>query len=71
MKIEKSWLVEFEIVKNGQVFEYLGNMYICAVILDVTGRMLCNAVNLENGKYRLISETEQVSLYENAKVVLI
>lgn len=71
MKIEKRWAVLFKDIRRGQAFEHEAELYICSCILDVTGRTIANAVNLENGKYKIIAENAEVTLYENAKVVLI
>ena len=71
MIIEKRWTVKFEKVVDGQVFEYLGSIYMRVAILDIIGRLVCNAINLENGNYNIILNEAEVSLYENAKVVLI
>lgn len=71
MKIEKRWTVKFKTVRNGQVFEYLGGVYMRVAIVDDVGRFICNAVNLENCNYTILVDDMQVTLYENAKVVLI
>jgi hypothetical protein len=70
MKIEKRWTVPFKNVRNGQVFDYLGSIYMRVAIVDDVGRFVCNAVNLENCNYTIVVDDARVLLYESAKVVL-
>ena len=70
MKIEKAGTVKFKDVKLGQVFEYEGNIYMCCLILDSEGRTAANSVNLEKANYKRYDDKIEVTLYENAKVVL-
>lgn len=76
MIIEKRWLVKFHDVMPGQVFEYDGCVYIkaerTAVLLkNIDGQVSINAVGLENGTYTKIEDDDEVTVYDNAKVVLI
>lgn len=71
MIIEKRWTTKFKKVVDGQVFEYLGNIYMRAAIIDMVGRLICNAIDLESGNYNTVIDDAEVTLYENAKVVLI
>lgn len=76
MKIEKLWQVKFIEVKHGQVFEYNGIIYIrifAITTLDTDGHpeTLCNAIDLRNGEINVFDGNEEVTLYDNAKVVLI
>lgn len=69
MIIEKRWTVEYKDVKIGQVFECWGKLFIKAYDLKYDKRMI---VGLETGH----TESEPsngmpVTLYDNAKVVLI
>ena len=76
MKIEKRWLVKFFHVQSGQVFEYNGTIYIrilAITVLDSDGKpeKLCNAIDLNNGEINVFEDDEEVTVYDNAKVVLI
>lgn len=76
MIIEKRWLVKFADVKPGQVFEYDGCYYIKAECTIETvehpiGMDTVNAVGLEHGGYCMFEYDDDVTLFENAKVVLI
>ncbi len=71
MIIEKRWTTKFKKVVDGQVFEYLGTIYMRVAIIDMVGRLICNAVDLESGNYNTVIDDAEVTLYENAKVVLI
>lgn len=69
MTIEKRWTVEYKDVKIGQVFECWGKIFIKVYDLKFEKGLI---VGLEAGH----AETEPsddmpVTLYENAKVVLI
>ena len=73
MKIEKRWLVKFYNVMFGQVFEYDGKIYMRVLQINVMNadgkdEAICNAIGLGNGD---INVFEEVTVYENAKVVLI
>ena len=70
MKIERRQTEKFKSVRHGQVFEYEGNVYIRTKILDDEGRIAANAVNLETGDYKRYVDSIEVSLYDNAKVVI-
>lgn len=76
MKIEKKWLIKFKHVTMGQTFEYGGVLYMKTSKinnLDHDGKLeiLCNAVDLKEGFVSVFEDDEEVTLYENAKVVLI
>ena len=76
MIIEKRWLVKFYNVMPGQVFEYNGIIYIrifAIITLDTDGQpeKLCNAIDLCNGDINVFDDDEEVTVYDNAKVVLI
>lgn len=76
MTIEKRWLVKFKDVKHGKVFEYNGIIYIrifAIITLDTDGQpeTLCNAIDLRNGEINVFNDDEEVTVYDNAKVVLI
>ena len=76
MIIEKRWLVKFYNVMPGQVFEYNGIIYIrifAIITLDTDGlpEKLCNAIDLSNGEINVFDDDEEVTVYDNAKVVLI
>ena len=76
MIIEKRWLIKFKDVKHGQVFEYSGIIYMRIfdiITLDTDGKpeMLCNAIDLRNGEINVFNDDEEVTVYDNAKVVLI
>ena len=68
--------MKFIELKHGQVFEYNGIIYIrifAITTLDVDGQSetLCNAIDLRNGEINVFEDNEEVTLYNNAKVVLI
>lgn len=76
MIIEKRWLVKFRNVMPGQVFEFDGCLYIkaeckAALLKDIDGMASINAVGLTNGGYMIMEDDEEVTVYDNAKVVLI
>ena len=76
MKIEKLWQVKFIEVKHGQGFGYNGIIYIrifAITTLDTDGQpeTLCNAIDLRNGEINVFDGNEEVTVYDNAKVVLI
>ena len=76
MIIEKCWLIKFKDVKHGKVFEYNGIIYIrifAIITLDTDGQpeTLCNAIDLSNGEINVFNDDEEVTVYDNAKVVLI
>lgn len=76
MTIEKRWLVKFYNVMPGQVFEYDGCIFIkaeltVALLKDIDGMPSINAVGLKNGTYTKIEDDDEVTVYDNAKVVLI
>lgn len=76
MIIEKRWLVKFYDVMPGQAFEYNDCLYIkteCKAVLlkDIEGMSAINAVGLNRGVYTLFEDDEEVTVYDNAKVVLI
>lgn len=75
MKVEKQGIVQFKDVKEGQVFEYGRCIYMkaeCSAVLlkDIDGMPSINAVVLSNGTYANVEPDEEVTLYENAKVVI-
>jgi len=76
MIIEKRWTVKFKDVKPGQVFDCGRCIYIkaeCPAVLlkDIDSMPSINALVLSNGNYANIEADEEVTLYDNAKVVLI
>ena len=76
MIIEKRWTVKFKDVRHGKVFEYNGIIYIrifAIITLDADGQpeTLCNAIDLSNGEINVFNDDEEVTVYDNAKVVLI
>ena len=75
MIIDKRWIVKFKDVKPGQAFDYDGCIYIkaeCSVVLlkDIDGMPSINAVGLNNGSYTNMNPDDEVTVYDNAKVVL-
>lgn len=76
MIIEKRWLIKFYNIHPGEVFEYNGTIYMRTVqidVLDTDGKpeILCNAIDLHNGEINVFNDDEEVTVYNNAKVVLI
>ena len=76
MIIEKRWTVKFKDVRHGKVFEYNGIIYIrisAIITLGTDGQpeTLCNAIDLSNGEINVFNDDEEVTVYDNAKVVLI
>lgn len=76
MAIEKGWLVKFKDTNVGQVFEYNGTICIrifAITSLNVYGKpeKLCNAIDLSNGEIYVFEGNEEVTVYNNAKAVLI
>lgn len=76
MIIEKRWLVKFYNVMPGQVFEYGDCIYIkaeCTAVLlkDINGMPSINAVGLTAGSFTKFEDDDEVTVYDNAKVVLI
>lgn len=76
MKIEKRWTTKFKKVTMGQAFEYGGVLYMKTSKidnLDCDGKLeiLCNAVDIKEGFVSVFEADEEVTVYENAKVVLI
>lgn len=69
MIIEKRWTVKFKNVKSGQVFECWGKIFIKSY--NLAGEY-SNIVDLSNGYSQSApADDEEVTLYDNAKVVLI
>lgn len=77
MIIEKrNRLVRFKDVQLGKVFEYNGLIYMKVSsidIMDCDGKdeTVCNAIDLQNGYNEVFKDDIEVSIYDNAKVVLI
>lgn len=76
MIIEKRWLTKFSNVKPGQAFEFDGLIYIRAectakLLNDIDGMPSINAVGLLGGGYIMMEDDDEVTIYDNAKVVLI
>lgn len=76
MIIEKRWTAKFKDVRHGKVFEYNGIIYIrifAIITLDTDGQpeTLCNAIDLSNGEIKVFNDDDEVTVYDNAKVVLI
>jgi len=76
MTIERRWQVKFKDVKPGQVFDCGRCIYMkaeCSAVLlkGIDGMPSINAVVLTNGTYANIEPDEEVTVYDNAKVVLI
>lgn len=79
MRVEKQGIVtaSFKDVKQGQAFEWCNCVYIkaeytcTAVLLNNTdGTTSINAVGLTNGSYAKFDDDDEVTIYENAKVVI-
>lgn len=66
MIIEKLWTVKLCKISRGQVFEFDGNLY-----MRITDYYDVNAVALKTGCLFNIDIEQEVTLYDNAKVVLI
>lgn len=76
MIIEKRWLAKFKDVKPGQAFDYDGCIYIKAectaeLLKDIDGEAAINAIGLHLGSYTKFEDDDEVTVYNNAKVVLI
>lgn len=72
MKIERPKVIEFQDVKVGQVFGYDDNIFIRIITIEAPDKdvRLANSVNLQTGVDKLIKDLQEVTLYENAKVVI-
>lgn len=72
MKIEKPKVVEFQDVEVGQVFDYNGDIFMRILTIEAPDKdlRLANSVNLQTGTDILMYDTEEVIIYENAKVVI-
>lgn len=72
MKIEKPKVMEFQDVKVGQVFGYGDDIFIRILTIEAPDKdvRLANSVNLQTGADKLIKDLQEVTLYENAKVVI-
>lgn len=75
MKVEKQGIVRFCDVKPCQAFTWCECVYIkterTAVLLkDIDGLASINAVGLSGGSYAKFNDDDEVTLYENAKVVI-
>lgn len=72
MKIEKPKVVEFQDVEVGQVFDYNGDIFMRILTIEAPDKdlRLANSVNLQTGTDILMYDTEEVTIYENAKVVI-
>ena len=69
MTVEKRWTVEYKEVKVGQVFECWGKIFIKAYDLKHVKGMI---VSLEEGHVESEPSGDmEVTVYDNAKVVLI
>lgn len=67
MKIEKTWTVKFEDVPVGKCFEYNGNLYIRSFYADDKAKY---STSLTCGQIIHINPKDEVTIYDNAKVVL-
>lgn len=73
MKIEKQGAVRFCDVKPGQVFGYHDYILMrtrAILTPDSEAKIIANSVDLVTGTYILIKDTEEATIYENAKVVI-
>lgn len=72
MKIERPKVIEFQDVKIGQVFDYNGDIFMRILTIEAPDKdvRLANSVNLQTGTDELIKDLQEVTLYENAKVVI-
>ena len=73
MKVEKQGTVQFKDVKVGQVFEWDGKIFMRILTIstpDTDHLRLANSVNLQKGTDASFKDLEEVTLYEDAKVVL-
>lgn len=68
MKIEKAWTVKFKDVPVGKCFEYYGKLYIRSFYADDNTKY---ATSLSCGDIIHPNPEDDVTIYDNAKVVLI